>query len=505
LNVKSEYEPKCFAEYGQYWGISGRLDTLFRTFPDILFLIDGHGMILDYHAGDPSLLYLPAVQFLGKKVNDVLPKEVADLFIRTMESVRKTGEVGVLKYQLQTAQGDRWFDARLVQTTEAQFIAVARDVTEHESTMERVRQQLRQLSALHAIDAAITASFDQKVTLSVILREILNQLHVDAADILLFNPHLNILEFAAGQGFRNPAFKHSPIRIGQGGAGTAALEHRTVSTFNMNDQSPDISPPLELEREGFVSYYAVPLFVKGQIKGVMELYHRQSLQPAEDWLEFLSTLAQRAALAIDSGEMFQNLQKTGTELGLAYDLSIEGWLQALEISGREDREHTRRMAKVTVEIAHQLGISDPDTVPIRWGALLHDIGSFGIPESILCKAGPLSAEERAIVEEHPRLAVKLLQSIPYLAPALDIPRCHHECWDGSGYPEGIQGEQIPMPARIFAVVDVFDALTSSRPYRPAWSENEALEYVCHQAGKQFDPNIVKVFLKVMEMEEKQLE
>lgn len=460
--------------------------------------MDEQGTILDYRAGDMSLLYAPPDRFLGKQMKDALPGDVSDLFARAIESAKKTGEASLFKYQLDTPQGKRWFDARLVQTTEAQFIAIARDVTEHELTMERARQQLRQLSALHAIDAAITASFDLKVTLSVILREIINQLHVDAADILLFNPQLNVLEFAAGQGFHNPTFQHSPIRIGQGFAGTAALERRTVSTSSLTRQNLAIPLPAELSREGFVSYYAVPLLAKGQIKGVIEIYHRQPLQLTETWLEFLATLASQAAFAIDSGELFQNLQKTGTELSLAYEWSVEGWLQALSISGREDPEHTRRMAKLTVEIAQKLGINGPDIEHIRRGALLHDIGSFGIPESILCKAGPLSAEERAIVEEHPRLAAQILQSIPYLAPAADIPRCHHERWDGSGYPERLRGDQIPLSARIFAVVDVFDALTSSRPYRPAWTVEEAQEYVFQGAGKLFDPTVVKVFLKTLE-------
>jgi HD-GYP domain-containing protein (c-di-GMP phosphodiesterase class II) len=497
LSTKPDCKAKHVAEYGQYWQISTQLEAIFRAFPDVLFLMDFHGVILDYRAGDLSLLNMPPEQFLGKQIHDVLPPEVADLFLKAIENVKKTDKVSLIKYQLHTPQGERWFDARLVQTTDAQIIVVARDVTEHELTMERAHQQLRQLSALHAIDAAITASFDLKVTLSVILREILNQLRVDAADILLFNPHSHMLEFAAGQGFRNLGFQHSPVRIGQGFAGTAALERRTVSTSRLNNQNLGITSSFDLAREEFVSYYAVPLLAKGQIKGVMEIYHRQPMQPAEPWLEFLATLASQAALAIDSSELFQNLQKTGTELGMAYDLAIESWSQALEISGRENSEHTRRVVKLTVELAQHLKVSDTDIVHMRRGALLHDVGNFGVPEAILLKAGPLSAEESALVQEHPRLGARMLQSIPYLAPALDIPRCHHERWDGSGYPDRLQGEQIPLAARIFAVTDVFDALTSSRPYRPAWTKVEAVEYIRQQAGKFFDPTIVKTFLTIM--------
>lgn len=498
LSVKSEADPKHIVEQDPYWRLFSQLEVVFRAFPDIFFLLDNHGVILDYHASDPSLLHLPSGQFFGKAAKEILPKDLADLFVRAMERVVKSGEIGVLKYQLQTAQGRCWFDARLVPISEVQFIFVARDITEHELTMERARQQLRQLSALHSIDAALTASFDLEVSLSVILREILGQLHVDAADILLFNPHFHVLEFAAGQGFRNPSFRPPSVRIGRGIAGTAAWERRAVSASDLDDQDLGMTPSVDLAQEGFVGYHAVPLLAKGQIKGVMEVYHRQPLKPTEDWLEFLDTLANRAALAIDSSQLFQDLQKTGTELGLAHDLSIEGWLRALEVSGRESAEHVRRMTNMVVEIAQRLGMNDAVLAHLRRGAALHDIGMLGVPEAILFKPGQLSEEEQAIVREHPALAAQILQPLPYLIPALDIPRGHHERWDGSGYPAGLQGEQIPLAARIFAVVDVFDALTDSRPYRPAWTREEALDYVRQHSGRLFDPAVVSVFLKMME-------
>jgi HD-GYP domain-containing protein (c-di-GMP phosphodiesterase class II) len=231
---------------------------------------------------------------------------------------------------------------------------------------------------------------------------------------------------------------------------------------------------------------------------VLEIYCRAPLPPTEDWLEFLDNLAAHTALAIESARQFEELQKKVLELGVSSDLAIEAWMRALEISGRENREHVRRVADLTVEIARKLKVGEGEIVNMRRGALLHDVGLFGIPETILLKAGSLTAEERAIVQEHPDLALHLLQPLPHLALALDIPRSHHERWDGSGYPEGLKGEEIPLAARIFAVVDVFDALTSTRPYRPAWSQKEALEYIRQQAGVGFDPRVVEAFLAVME-------
>lgn len=502
MSGKADNRLKHVADYERHWQVSTQLEAAFRAFPDVLFLLDSTGLILDYRAGDLYLLFMPSDQFLGKRLQDVIPSEVRDSASRAIENVIKTDEVCVLKYQLNSPKGMRWFDARLVRTNDKHIIAVARDVTEHELTLARARQQLRQLSALHAIDAAITASFDLKVTLSVILREILNQLQVDAADILLINPHSHMLEYAAGQGFRNPAYQHSPIRIGKGFAGTAALERRTVSTSNFNPQSRGITLPYDLVREGFASYYAIPLLAKGQVKGVMEIFHRQPLQPSETWMEFLATLASQAALAIDSAELFRDYQKTYTELGLAYDAVIDGWLKALEISGREDSENTRRAAKLAIDIAQKLQVSESDLLDIRRGALLHDIGNFGVPEDTLLKPGPLSEEEWSIVREHTNFAAEMVLSLPYLKSALDIPHSHHERWDGNGYPQGLAGESIPLAARIFSVVDVYIALISSRPYRPAWTPIEAMEYIRQQSGKQFDPIIVKVFMQLMETAEK---
>ncbi|MDD3699878.1 MAG: HD-GYP domain-containing protein, partial [Atribacterota bacterium] len=183
---------------------------------------------------------------------------------------------------------------------------------------------------------------------------------------------------------------------------------------------------------------------------------------------------------------------------LAYDTTIEGWAQALELRDRETEGHTRRVADLTVKLAQALGVKSEDLIHIRRGALLHDIGKMGIPDRILLKPGPLTPEEWEIMKKHPVYAWELLSPIKYLRPALDIPYYHHERWDGTGYPRGLKGEEIPLSARIFAVVDVWDALTSDRPYRPAWSQEKALQYIKEQSGHHFDPRVVEKFLGLLE-------
>ncbi len=190
------------------------------------------------------------------------------------------------------------------------------------------------------------------------------------------------------------------------------------------------------------------------------------------------------------------LEQSNAELARAYDATLEGWSHALELRERETAGHSRRVVDLTLEMAARLGVAAEDLIHIRRGALLHDIGKMGIPDSILLKPGPLSADEWVTMRQHPNYAYELLSGIAYLAPAMQIPYGHHERWDGSGYPRGLKGEDIPLAARIFAVVDVWDALTSERPYRPAWPDQAVIDYIKENSGRLFDPNVVEVFLSL---------
>jgi HD-GYP domain-containing protein (c-di-GMP phosphodiesterase class II) len=188
--------------------------------------------------------------------------------------------------------------------------------------------------------------------------------------------------------------------------------------------------------------------------------------------------------------------RAAVELARAYDTSLDGWSRALDLRDKETEGHTQRVTDMTLRLARAMGVAEGDLVDIRRGALLHDIGKMGIPDSILLKPGPLTEEEWKVMRRHPVYAYDFLSPTPYLRPALDIPYCHHEKWDGTGYPRGLRGEGIPRAARIFAVADVWDALRSDRPYRAAWTAVKAREYIREQAGKHFDPRVVEVFLRI---------
>jgi HD-GYP domain-containing protein (c-di-GMP phosphodiesterase class II) len=383
--------------------------------------------------------------------------------------------------------------------TLAQSVAAAAgQALENARLFAETEHRLQRLTALRTIDVAISASLDVRLTLNVFLEQVIAQLGVDAADVLLFNPHLHTLDYAAGRGFRTAALQHTRLRLGEGYAGRVALERRTISIPNWAEEEPDFSRAPLLEEENFKAYYGVPLIAKGQVEGVLEIFHRTTLDPDAEWLDFLEALAGQAAIAIDNAKLFNDLQHSTFQLTLAYDATIEGWSRALDLRDKETEGHTQRVTEMTVRLALAVDVSEAELVHVRRGALLHDIGKMGVPDAILLKPGQLTDEEWVLMRRHPTLAYEMLSPITFLRQALDIPYCHHEKWDGTGYPRGLRGEQIPLAARVFAVVDVWDALRSNRPYRPAWPEEKVREYISEQAGKHFDPQVAEAFLRTTE-------
>ncbi|HKK08558.1 MAG TPA: HD domain-containing phosphohydrolase [Gemmatimonadota bacterium] len=384
------------------------------------------------------------------------------------------------------------------------IIATTKDVTELEEARLQAESQVRRIQSLREIDLAITASLDLRVTLRVVLDQVLEQLNVDAAAILLLGNASQEMEFAAGRGFRTRALRHTTLRLGEGYAGEVA---RTRSTCVVPDLSADpdrLARSRELEDEGFVSYAAVALVAKGRVNGVLEVFSRRPLDAPEEWRDFLEVLAGQAAIAVDSASLFANLQRSNDRLREAYEQTIEGWARALALRDQETFGHTERVTEVTSRLARRRGLSEEDLVHVRRGALLHDIGKVGVPDRILLKPGSLDEEEWEVMKRHPALAYEILCSIDHLRRALDIPYCHHERWDGSGYPRGLEGPQIPRAARIFAVVDVWDALRSERPYRKAWSVEKTLSHIREESGSHFQPEIVDAFLDLHAKEQLEL-
>ncbi len=375
------------------------------------------------------------------------------------------------------------------------------------TSMERARlfntvnQQVNRLQSLRKIDRAISSSFDLHVSLNIILDQITNHLDVDAACVLLMDYYTQSFQFVEGKGFQSHSFQESYLRLGIGLAGEVALGNSPLFIPNLNEEIDKLERSSLIDDEHFVFYYGIPLASKGKPQGVLELFHRSPKPITTSWKNFAETLSRQAAIAIDNALLFTELQQTNLEISQAYDSTLEGWAKALELRDHETEGHSQRVSDLTIQLAKNLDIPERKLSHIRRGALLHDIGKMAIPDDILLKEGPLSDQEWEIIKKHPLYAKEMLEPIHYLKKALDIPLFHHERWDGSGYPKGLKSEHIPLPARIFAVVDVWDALTSDRPYRKAWSKEKALEHIKEQSGKHFDPEVVKVFLELINNED----
>ena len=362
---------------------------------------------------------------------------------------------------------------------------------------EKAQMHLKHEKALREIDLAISSNLELSATLQVVLYQTRARLHVDACAVLLLNPDTQTLEYTSGQGFRTEIIKQTHIHLGEGRAGYAAQEQRIFGRAEI--ESPDEIPDRAelITEENFGAYFIAPLIVKDKLLGALEIYHRAPLIMKTEWLKFLETLAGQTAIAIDNATLFADLQRSNLNLTLAYDTTLEGWSAALDLRDKETEGHTQRVTEMTVRLAERMGVSSQELIQIRRGALLHDIGKMGVPDRILLKPDALTNEEQEIMQMHPIYAYQMLKPITYLGPAADIPYCHHEKWDGTGYPRGLKGEEIPLGARIFCIVDVYDALTSNRPYRAAWPKDKALDHIRELSGTHFEPRVVEAFLKMM--------
>ena len=398
--------------------------------------------------------------------------------------VGKTGQVVPVAYTVtELDAGDLLSGALLI----------GRDISERMAAEQQIRRQLTRLEALHATDLAMTGSRDPRRTVGVALHHLMTQLQVEAADVLLLDPTRMTLTYLAGIGLPEEAIVRTEFPAHEGLAGSAVLERRTVVIANLAQRQQIFDRARRFVQSGFASYHAMPLIAGGEVKGVLEVLQRTPTAPSAEWRAFLEDLGDRLAVALDNAGLFTALQRANTELTVAYEATLEGWARTLELRDGETEGHSRRVAGMTVALARALGVDEEALVQLRRGALLHDIGKIAIPDQILLKPGPLTEAEWAIMRQHPVYAYEVLAPIPFLRPALAIPRHHHERWDGSGYPDGLREQVIPFAARIFAVVDVWDALISDRPYRPAWSTERADAYVAEHAATDFDPRVVDAF------------
>ena len=275
----------------------------------------------------------------------------------------------------------------------------------------------------------------------------------------------------------------------------------TKSPVYLRDGRTELLSPAEqivVNSRHLISILYFPLLLKEDVLGVFIVgTTNETRQFTNEEIDLCHILAYEVSLAIANAQLYKRAQQAVIELAQAYDATLEGWSRVLDMRDHATDEHTQRVTRLTIALAEKMGIPKSEMSHVRRGALLHDIGKMAIPDSILQKPDRLSDTEMAIMRTHPEKAHEILSHIDYLSPAIDIPYCHHEKWDGTGYPRNLKGEEIPLSARLFAVVDVFDALTSDRPYRKAWEKEKALTYIQEQSGKHFFPDAVEAFVALL--------
>lgn len=365
------------------------------------------------------------------------------------------------------------------------IMTIIRDITDR-------KQHETELQAIAMLSSALRTAPGRTQMLPVIVEQIVNLLDCDSATIEIIEPESKDVVVEAAHGLWEPLIG-SRQKEGTGINAIIAATRQPYLTQNL-EKDPGIFYH-QWARYGIRGSAGVPLIAQEQLIGFIWVGRRSDITQTE--VRLLGAITDIAANAIYRSTLHEQTLKDASELAAAYETTLEGWARALELREQETAGHSKRVVKYALELAKLFGFNDNDLINIRRGASLHDIGKMGIPDKILLKKGSLTAREWDVMRKHPMHAYKLLSKIPYLLPALDIPRYHHERWDGSGYPEGLKGESIPLGARIFAVIDVWDALSSDRPYRKAWPPDEVIKYLQDQAGKMFDPDVVSTFLKLI--------
>lgn len=483
-----------------------RFHAFMNNIPVVGFIKDEAGRYTYCNRHWERIFLRPAGEVVGKTDYDLWPQDVAQrlrandsLILSSNETSNETNERVetvprpdgtesywmVFKFPLREVSGKRSLGG------------VAVDITQRTLNEKRIASQVKKLSALRAIDTAITSSMNLPFVLGIFIDQVAENLDVDSACVMLYDDTDQAFRYSVCRGFRTEWYKKARLRLGEGHEGKAALERRTISVPDVSNAKDEIANYDLMSGEGFKGYYVTPLIAKGHIKGLLQVFKRSAIPADPEWVEFLETLAGQAAIAIDNATMFEDLERSNTELTIAYDATLQGWSRAIDLREKETGEHCQRVVDNTLRLARIMGVQDKDIIHVRRGALLHDIGKIGIPDNILLKPDKLTEDEFKIMRMHPQYAYDLLKPIEYLKPAIAIPYCHHEKWDGTGYPRGLKGESIPLAARIFSVIDVWDALRSDRPYRPAWPVQKVVDYIKSLRGAHFDPNVADAFLEMI--------
>jgi len=388
-------------------------------------------------------------------------------------------------------------------TKDGQASALIKDLSQLSSSLDKVKDSVtvqmqaheKQFGALVDLGSVINSSLGLKRVLSEVMDRLIALMSAERGFLLLRESN-GELKVQVARGIDHADLEEAQFAVSKTIIHRAAETGEVVLTTNAQED-PRFQDQVSVAAYHLLSILCAPLKLKDDLIGVIYVDNRVRsglFQKSDHAL--ISAFANQAAVAIDNARLFDDLQASNEELETAYQATLEGWVRALDLRDKETEGHTQRVTTLTQRLAKTLGVDGDAYMHLTRGALLHDIGKMAIPDGILLKPGDLSPEERALVQRHPIYAYEMLSPIKFLLPALDIPYCHHEKWDGSGYPRGLKGTDIPVAARIFTVADVWDALVSDRPYRKGLKPVDIRKHMAEQSNIHFEPRIVEAFLSL---------
>ncbi len=491
-----------------------RYRSLVETSPDGIMLTDMSGAMLSCNQRAADILgYDHPAELIGKNILRLIAPGERRRALENYNKVLVEGGIRDVEFPLARRDGREMIgevSTNLVRDAngEPRFImGIVRDITARKHNEQELRRLNRALRATSACNQALVRAADELELFNEICNTIVVEGEYKFAWVALFVDAQEVLLPVAWYKKENSRLAEMLCRAENheyGGPLSAAIAMRQpVVVENVALASYNQTWVASLRESELASMAALPLHYEGFAYGALLIYGNEPGAFDDNEMSLLNEMAADLSYGIhtlqvrtDRRVAWNLLEQSKSDLEKAYDATLEGWSRALELRERETAGHSKRVVQMTVDMSLALGACDGNCIHVRRGALLHDIGKMAIPDAVLLKPGPLSADEWVIMRQHPNYAYQLLKDITYLQQALEIPYNHHERWDGSGYPRGLKGEQIPIAARIFAVIDVWDALTSARPYRAAWPEKQALDYIREQAGISFDPRVVDAFLKI---------
>jgi putative nucleotidyltransferase with HDIG domain len=367
-----------------------------------------------------------------------------------------------------------------------------------QSVSDQLKLKQSQLRALMSVGQVINSSLGLRRVLEEVMDSLISLMRAERGFLMLREPN-GELAVRIARGIAHVNLNEEAFKVSRTVVRRVVETNAPVLTTNAQ-ADPRFDRQMSIAAFQLRSILCVPLKLKNELIGVLYVDNRAHAGIfKENDLELISAFADQAAVAIDSARLFEDLQESHRELERAYQATLEGWVRALDLRDKETEGHTQRVTILTHRLARSMGVSDAELVHMTRGALLHDIGKMAIPDGILLKPGQLTDDERKLIQKHPVYAYEMLSPIDFLVPAIDIPYCHHEKWDGTGYPRGLKQDEIPFAARIFPIIDVWDALTSDRPYRKAMAHDEVRQIIKDDSGKHFDPLVVEAFLDLKDL------